>query len=99
MTSLRPNDSRVLFMADAFYKELVSTTRAKDVSLYYYRRELKKQKATEEDLKKVSLFYGMHFMEGYLKLKESSNSQLTEEQIQKLVRESIEYAKKQFKDQ
>lgn len=99
MTSPRPDDPRVLFMADTFFKSLVSATRAKEVSLYYYRRELEKQRATEQDLRRVSLIYAIHFIEGINKIKESANADIGDKQIQDLVVESIEYVKEKFKSE
>lgn len=96
MSATSSVDPAVAFIADYFYKHLMGATRAKEVALYFYRKELQKQKATESDFRYVAFQYATHLVERRDELRKTKNSELTEEQLQELERESIAFSRDQY---
>ena len=96
MTDPTPVDPAIPFMADIIFKHLVAPTRAKDVGLKFYRKELKKQRATEKDLKEVSLIAAKFFVEKRDELLQKANPGMTPDQDYTILKESIEYAIEQY---
>lgn len=96
MTSPPTVDPAIPFVADIILKHLVAPTRAKDVGLKFYRKELKKQRATEKDLKEVSLIAAKHFVEKRDEWVKNANSEITQEVLNRLLKESIENAIEQY---
>ncbi len=84
------------YIAENFYKQLMSATRAKDVALYFFRREMEKQKATEADFRSVAIDYATHLVGRLGQPAKSSTSDSSDEELEALVRESIEYAKGRY---
>jgi hypothetical protein len=91
-----PPDPAITFFADFLFKNLISSTRAEDVGLSFYARELTKQKATESDFRLVSLTAATHFVHKLEETNRSGGKPLTEDAQYALLKESLESALKEY---
>ena len=89
-------DPAVALFADFLYKNLIASTRAEDVGLSFYRRELTKQKATEADFRFVSLIAAIYFVERYDRTQNAGSSKPSVEDRYALLRESLEFALQEY---
>lgn len=96
MTPLSVKERIAKHMADNLYDNLIALTRAKDLNVNLYSKEIKNQKLTDKEIRNVSDIYGDRFVERYYEIVGSSGHKPNDEEAKALHKECIEYAFERF---
>jgi hypothetical protein len=89
MSAPTPPDEAVNVFADAFYKLLVALPRSKEMTEPFYGSDVKLQKMTEVDLKRLAQRAAQRFVPKFEALKKASNSKPPKDALRSLIKECI----------
>ena len=81
---------------EIIFEQLISTTRAKDPALDYYKNELKKQKASEQDFRQFAKEYASIVVKKYKKTTKDYALNLTPEEKKEIVSNALQEAWKKY---
>jgi len=77
---------------ETIFEQLISVTRAKDSALEYYKNELKKQKASEDDFRRFAKTYADIVVEKYKETTNEDIAALSPEEKKEIISKSLEDA-------
>jgi hypothetical protein len=83
---------------EAVFEQLISTTRAEDPALDYYKIKLVNQKASEDDFTRYSKLYSEIVMDKYEKFKDDSDDPPTAEDKRQFIVEALDEAWEKYNE-